>query len=301
MTDHPKLGINIDVGAKAELKAEIPASASGNLINALTDLIRPISERRGLRADMLRLQREEVLIEIAKRARARLEIERAPIEPIPNKFLIPFLEKASLEDPDDEFMIEMWSQLLAGAATRKAARNNRFVSIMEELNGRQANLLRSIITGGYSAGSIRLSQIHDGMFYVNQSGIKNTIESLDSFSNLTEFGTELLKTLHVVGVAVEVVQVTDAASNEADDFVPDNRIYSDDKQLDFEILESLFLLKKIELKDIDKVHNSYRYKIDAFYYICTYLSLELFSACNPDWFLPERTESEIASFQAPDA
>ncbi|HKF96322.1 MAG TPA: hypothetical protein VKB96_17365 [Gammaproteobacteria bacterium] len=80
-----KSPLNIDVGAKDEakfeVKAEVPATSAGRFVDAVTDVFRPFSERRGLRADQIRLQREDVLIEIAKKARQRLELEQQPITP----------------------------------------------------------------------------------------------------------------------------------------------------------------------------------------------------------------------------
>src|SRR4051812_36499349 len=115
MSEERKTSINVDFGAsaKAELKAEVPASSMGRLVDALTDAIRPFTEARGLKADQIRLQREEVLIEVARRARKRLQIEGITPQPITTKTLVPLLEKASLEEPDDEEMIERWAQLLA--------------------------------------------------------------------------------------------------------------------------------------------------------------------------------------------
>jgi hypothetical protein len=65
--------VSVEVGLKAglEVKAEIPEKSVGRLVDSLTDLIRPFTEARGLRADQIRLQREDILIEIAKKARLR--------------------------------------------------------------------------------------------------------------------------------------------------------------------------------------------------------------------------------------
>lgn len=108
MADDSKPLISVDVGSpvsiKAEIKTEIPSASSGRLLDALTDAIRPFTEARGLRADQIRMQREDVLIEIARRAQERLRIENAPIKPVSNKFLIPFLEKASLEDTKSDLV-----------------------------------------------------------------------------------------------------------------------------------------------------------------------------------------------------
>lgn len=287
MSEKSNISVNVDIGAKAELKAEMPSDATGRLLDALTDLIRPISERRGLRADKLRLQREDVLIQITRKARERLAIERDPIDPIPAKFLVPLLEKASLEDPDDEFMVGMWAQLMASAAISKSARNNRFISIMEEINGRQAKLLNDIISDGYTPGSIKLGQIHDGIFYINQSGIQSEIDNIAD-SDIQAFGEALLTLIDTAGVAIDVIQITDK-ENESFDFMPEGRLYSDKRQLDFEILDSLYLIKKVEIKNLQskRRYPGREYTIDAFYYVVTYLALALFDACNPGWFAHE--------------
>ncbi|TLP49325.1 hypothetical protein FDK21_06915 [Cohaesibacter sp. CAU 1516] len=98
--------VSIDIGASAKISAsvetKIPEKSSGRVVDALTDIIRPFSESRGLKADQIRLQREDVLIKIASKARDRALLENFDLKPVPNKFLIPFLEKASLEDIDSE-------------------------------------------------------------------------------------------------------------------------------------------------------------------------------------------------------
>jgi hypothetical protein len=79
----------------------VPSKPVGRLIDAVTGIISPFSEKGRLKADQIRLQREDVLIEIAKKAKERLAIEKQPIKPIPNKILVPLLEAASNEDIDD--------------------------------------------------------------------------------------------------------------------------------------------------------------------------------------------------------
>jgi hypothetical protein len=143
----PKLTVDFGLGAKASLEAkvstEIPAQSTGRLLDALTDIIRPFSERRGLKADQIRVQREEVLIEIARRARQRLEIENQQISPLPNKFMVPFLEKASLEELDS-VLIDRWTDLLASCSADPTSAHPRFVQILSEMTGSDAALLRLI-------------------------------------------------------------------------------------------------------------------------------------------------------------
>lgn len=128
---------------KLDVKAEIPAPAAGRFTDAITDIIRPWSEARGLKADLIRLHREEVAFEIARRAAARLVLQKADTHPIPLKVLVPLLEKGSQEDPHDDYMIGRWAALLASAATTNDS-VPRFASILGDLTGSQARLLEYI-------------------------------------------------------------------------------------------------------------------------------------------------------------
>jgi hypothetical protein len=129
--------------AKLEVQATVPKASVGRFVDAVTDLFRPFSESQGLKADQIRLQREDVAIEIAKKARERIALEKVPIQPVPNKVLVPLIEAASLEDIDDSSMLEMWGNLLASAATGHSV-EPRLVGILKELRKPQAELLERI-------------------------------------------------------------------------------------------------------------------------------------------------------------
>jgi hypothetical protein len=125
------------------VKAEVPTTSVGRLVDALTDLIRPFTESRGLKADLLRVQREEVAIEIAKKAHPRIQIEHGVVQPVKPKLLVPLFEKGSCEDPHDTVMIDRWANLLASASLKLSVQP-RFVSILEELSGSQAECLEHV-------------------------------------------------------------------------------------------------------------------------------------------------------------
>jgi hypothetical protein len=140
-----KSPVTIDVGVKAslEVQAKVPEEATGRLVTSLTDIIRPFTEAQGLRADQIRLQREDVLIEIAKKARLRAELEKIDIQPVPNKLLVPFLEKASLEIEDKE-MQDRWAALLLSTSKGFHARHLTFVDILSRLSSVELLLLEEV-------------------------------------------------------------------------------------------------------------------------------------------------------------
>jgi hypothetical protein len=138
----PLIEVNLGspVSISAEIKTEIPKESTGRLLDALTDAIRPFTESRGLRADQIRLQRAEVAIEIAYRAQKLLQIEGGNAQPVGPKFLIPFLEKASLEDPESDF-VDRWASLLASAVESPGDDLSVCTSILSELGPTEAALL----------------------------------------------------------------------------------------------------------------------------------------------------------------
>lgn len=126
-----------------DITIEIPKEEAGRLLSSLTDIIRPFTEKRGLRADQIRLQREDVLLEIANKAIARANLESIALHPVPTKLLVPFLEKASLEDLDKD-MQDRWAALLLSASQEYQARHLTFVDIMSRLSSEELTLLEEV-------------------------------------------------------------------------------------------------------------------------------------------------------------
>ncbi|MGE0280240.1 MAG: hypothetical protein AB7P20_06460 [Rhizobiaceae bacterium] len=162
MVDLPK--VSIDIGAKAEVKTEIPSESSGRFLDAITDIIRPFSERRGLRADLIRLQREEVAYLIAKEAKRRIELDGRLIGQVPNKFLIPLLEDCSLEDITDEKLIGLWAALLADAVVDFRSAHYLFARIIKEITAVEA-VLFELIASSYR----RLPESPRGVFNLDDA------------------------------------------------------------------------------------------------------------------------------------
>lgn len=248
-SDHP-VSVKVDVGAKLEVKAEIPTSSVGRFVDALTDIIRPLSEGRGLKADLIRLQREEVAYEIAKRAVKRIAVENNP-QPIPLKTLIPLLEKGSQEEASDDFMIDLWANLLTSAGTANSDVSPRFVGIIGELNRRQAKLLIDITTGEpyrrktHSAKTLRLhNDLHNES--LTQSGIEWRMSQLlnDPSCSTKDFLKAALGFFSVSGLFLQRLETS---------YTTGGRTYmkywtkaSTELETDLPILESLGLLRRGE-------------------------------------------------------
>jgi hypothetical protein len=272
--------VNIDVkaGARIDLRAKIPSTSVGRFVDAITDLFRPFSEARGLRADQIRLQRADVAIEIAKRARATLAIENMEVSPVPNKILVPLIEKASNESVNDDFMIDRWAHLLATASASGEV-EPRFVGILGELNGKQAKALEIIAKNRWEWFARPVAQLIDAD---SQLDVVSVRKGLNDFSVgrqfspvMNEIYDELQEWINRPGGAVVDILV----------FEKDDSTYSLDASwqreysaLDLDILASLGLLKRVNF-----FYNSkFKHEIQVIYYHMTELGVNFFLSCNRD-------------------
>ncbi len=162
---------------KLSVRTTIPAKSTGRLLDALTDVIRPLTERMGLKADLIRLQREEVALKVAMLAAERVKREKMPITPIPTKTVTRLLEAASLEDLDDETMIRLWANLLASSALGTQNNVPRYVSILSDINGQQARLIQDIFTRrGKIKKCMDVDLLLDDLWSMDQAGVMLTLK-----------------------------------------------------------------------------------------------------------------------------
>ncbi|MGC1780847.1 MAG: hypothetical protein WBB34_23165 [Xanthobacteraceae bacterium] len=285
-----KSSVKVDIGARAEAKlvvrADVPATSVGRLFDAFTDLIRPFSEPRGLRADLVRLQREEVAIEIAKRARERIRIEQGNPQAVPTKLLVPLIEKGSCEDIRDEGMIDRWANLLASASLQLSVQP-RFVSILEELSGSQAECLEYVAFHEFEQFKLPYACVSNAPYIYAEHFAKQELRDLVT-KNLRS-KKDLQKTLDAIfeylvspGVFIELVTVRECRKNgkwASYDTVHATGIRRED---DLAILESLGLIRKVVI-DVDVNAPSERaadLEASVYYYHLTTLGFGFCEVCS---------------------
>jgi hypothetical protein len=272
--------LRLKFSAKAEISATVPEKSAGRFVDAITDLIRPFSEAQGLKADQIRLQREDVLIKIATKARERLAIEDASITPLPNKFMIPFIEAASSEDESDGQVLDAWANLLASAASNKIPPSPRFVSVLKELTGSEASILDQIIRNGVPEGSktdinsiLATALDRDLTFQAND--IATLLKRAGRIGDEETLVGMITDTFDFCGVCL--MHASFEPVGERDGYFDiSGRIYDDEKQLSFDILQSLNLLERYQSDWVE----GERWVVFAIAYKVTRFGLELWRACN---------------------
>ncbi len=296
---------------QAGIEAKIPQKSSGKLVDAtarlvnagasaveaITDIVRPLTEWTGLIGDRLRLQREEVALEIAKRANDRIKAQKAPRTPIPTKTVVRLLESGSLEEPTDDTMIEMWANLLASAAHDPNAAAPRFISILEDLNGDQAKRLKDVLLGKIQFRFIAEEPLIDFATPISEKIlIKSTQMTPLSCTYLlrkrlqnstkntpTDGAMEALKKiLTKPGLAFESLSLLSGGTDNAprEIFESDYRVSKE--KIDSDILVAMGLLTR-EKVDFFPLHDVPRETLLSFSYLrITPLCISFFNAVNPD-------------------
>ena len=261
----------------------IPPDVTRARSNAWLDLISPLTEWAGLKGDklrfqrtQLRLQREDVLTEIVDCARRKIGNVDETAKPIPNKFLVPFLEQASLEDLDSP-LIDMWASLLASAAETFSSHHTHFVSIISQLSPRQGAILNSLI-GEVSAD--RWEMARDSVQGLQGHAVRRTIEKIvlempirtddlfcDAIGSLfNHVGIELV---HASAENLQTHEYYEISMN------VDYSVYNDEEEVDYSILEAVGLIRRVETDFFD-VGN---WALSLVYYHLTDLGFYFSAAC----------------------
>ncbi|MGH6924935.1 MAG: Abi-alpha family protein [Propylenella sp.] len=280
--EHP-ISIRGEVGATVKYERTksttevVPADVSRAKAGAWLDLISPLTEWAGLKGDalrhkreMLRLYREDVLAEIAQRTHKRLGRALDDLRPMPVKFLVPFLEQASLEDINSP-LVELWSNLLASAAEGYDPTYVHFSSVMSRLSAKQAEVLKNVI-GTESAHELELGCDQIATCY-HPLGIQNHLSQLASKESPEEIASFLYEFFDCPGL--DTILVAFELDDSSIDINVDYQLYSDDQEVDYAILRALELLGR---HDLD-IRLSARLSVVSYFHYLTDLGFHFAKAC----------------------
>jgi len=280
-------------GRALQVSAEIPKATAGRTVDALTDLIRPVSEAFGLLGDKIALRRQATLLEIAKRTKERLALTRQPVKPIPPKFLVPLLEKASLEDVTNEKLISMWSNLLATAATEEVELLGQYTTILSEVTSDHVRLMERVLRLDDVEKPEDAGIFVDNYYMLNQTGLPGRVEDLALTKDAEEFGDALVEQFNISGVALDTISVffQDESKGRGWSIGAPDKVFQDFKFYDFENLVRLGLLSKSEIKR----HRVGIFDIDVHYYVVTPVGIDLYACCNPTKLIREARDRPLVS------
>lgn len=164
-----KLNMKAEASAKLNVNVDVPEESTGRLVDLITRRVEYWTASRALKPGLLRLQQEQVALEVLEIAEKRISLE-AKRQPLPNKFIAPFLEQASLEEPDEPGLKAIWAELLVSSSRHYKSEHLRFISLLSEMTPLHCRLLElcalksadlSDILYSYQLGSIVSVSAHD--------------------------------------------------------------------------------------------------------------------------------------------
>lgn len=294
----PRKKLSTNIGANASVKVAavakasyarkrttteiVPPDVTRAKARAWLDLVSPLTEWAGLKGDQLRLkrdqlrlQREDILAEIISRARERIGSLEKVDKPIPNKFIVPFLEHASLEGQDSS-LIDMWANLLASAAQNFSSYHTHFVSIISQLSAKQGEILKSII-GTESAYECELARdniiSHFQGRHIRQL-VEHTASELNTQTDKVFF-IAIERLFDQAGIEVVRISIENRETRDYFDITPEYQVYTDDDEVDYSILEAVGLIRYVDTEFFDaKI-----WAISVAYYHLTDLGFHFSLAC----------------------
>jgi len=145
-TDETSLEIS-DTSAKFSIKG----SAGARAAHSLLDLVSPFAEGGGAIGDVIRYFRQDMAIRATQRSLEIAETLNIPIKPVPPKFLVDWIEKASLEAPGDIALTELWAGLLVSASNQTSPAHYQFKRIVSEMTPSHVELLSIICDHNFSS------------------------------------------------------------------------------------------------------------------------------------------------------
>lgn len=111
------------------------------LTDLLSDLIGPAARELGASfGDRVRIFRWKQAVKTLQRAKEFAEEQGVAPTEVPIKFLVPFLEHASLED-DAEDLSDLWAKLLVSALDSYQSKHVSYITLLSQLSREQAELL----------------------------------------------------------------------------------------------------------------------------------------------------------------
>lgn len=123
-----------------EVTVNLPAES----LAFVQKILGPVAEAGEFLTDKIRYVRWKSSIKTLKRAQEIAQKNGISPKEVPVKFIVPFLEKASLEDESDP-LIERWASLLANASGKVEFSKSVYIDILSKISNEEASLLDEII------------------------------------------------------------------------------------------------------------------------------------------------------------
>jgi Abortive infection alpha len=275
---------------KTTLKGVIPedviredASARRTLFSPLRALAGYVTDRIEQKREIARIYDHQVIEMVLQKAEERRKVPASAIvSPIPTKFAVHFLERASLEELGSP-LVDLWANLLASASEQFEPYHLHFVDILSRLSSKQALLFQAMIQRSSSLYDLEITMERTGR-WGDVRGLQETLELELTDKTWSKDRNEICNILKGTFTNPMIIFVYGDVSSSRDqtDFnYLEPSDYRDDQQVDYAILEANGVIRGVDT-GLFKVN---ALMISAVYFYLTPLGFYLAKACK---LLPEK-------------
>lgn len=197
--------------------------------------------------------------------------------PIPSKFLIPFLEKSSLEEEGSP-LVERWADLLASSASNPSTAHPRLVAILSEITGDQALLLQKIARNNIENVEFPNRDFHDSVLLYDPHYLYNDVVELLSpgdhnIENIMSFLDDMFSSARIG--SIDIITRDELTEDHYSIPTSESFIDSNESEFDLNILYSLNILEEHTMRFSYKSWN-----ITVIYVRTTSLGIEFIKRCD---------------------
>jgi hypothetical protein len=120
------------VDRRFSISVDVSRESTEQLIGAISDAFSPATEFLGAIGDKIRIYRTKVALKVLEETRRLARRQNVKLSAPPLKFLVPFLEKASLEEEGSD-LTRRWAALLLSSARDFDEGNLVFIDVLSQI------------------------------------------------------------------------------------------------------------------------------------------------------------------------
>ena len=140
----------MDSPVNADIEVKIGKESTKQIVEMVADVFSPVTELLGALGDNIRVYRTNAVLRTFEKTRKLAEKSRIQLKAPPVKFLVPFIEEASLEEDNSE-ITDLWAKLLYSASSEYDDYHRTFIDVVGQLTPSSAKLLEKFLNSSGTA------------------------------------------------------------------------------------------------------------------------------------------------------
>lgn len=221
-------------------KIPLSPEAGRAIVDALLDVFSPITETFAWGGDVVRVYRTRTALKCFRRTKQIAAAAGVKLKAPPVKFLSQFIENCSLEDENDDALIDWWARLLVDAGSKYESKHVFYANVLKQVSAIELELLETLVRNG--RGAYTLVQASEAEFVSDFAAAAADLKFPDKLTvkNIRAAVKLLRKEIQFPGVLLLDIFIDDKDSHQYQELHPD---YTDEELANWQVLQALQLVR----------------------------------------------------------